>query len=68
MEGNKQFRILPATEKLVNQIITFKTYNKAQAEVITEQGHCIIEDLIEKLKEGGIDTCLKTKVVRYPKL
>ena len=65
MVNEKLLRVLPAPQKFgkTNQLIKF--YDKKVAEAVTEQGRCIISEAIEKLKEAGFDSGLKTKFEKF---
>lgn len=61
----KNLRILPASEKTGKSNHFVKLYNYKEAEAVTEQGRCIIAESIEKLKEAGFDSGLKTRFEKF---
>ena len=65
MSEEKQLRILSALEKTGKSNHVFKIYHHKQSEAVTEQGRCLISEAIEKFKEAGFDSALKTKFEKF---
>ena len=61
----KQIRFLPAIQTSGKTKYGFYLFDKHEAKGVTQRGRCIIAEAIEKLKEAGFDSGLKTKYERF---